>query len=241
MTKNDYSKFVMLWQTYQTMYRPAASQTTLAVVFDCLIDFSLQDIASALRSYSLEATRAPVPADIVKLILSNSERDRGEKANGFMQKLNSNVNRALDYVSLDWRGVSAFKATYGSLVNFCNLTEFDETRLKVRFLENYQRSVQTGDIETDHLIPGIFHRNEHVKVRPLESYAEDKSIIEQIYAAQTFSLELSKEDPAYKQLAYVPNNIKLDAKTEAKVQTILDKYPQCSIEGLEYVLRTLWN
>ena len=240
MTKEDYTQFVMLWQTYQSIYRPQAPQTALAAVFEALKDFSICDITRALKEYSLNAVRAPVPADIRKILTNESDNIHELNALGFLTQLDSKLDRACDYISQDWRGVRAFKETYLSLVNYCNLTIYVEQQLKSRFVENYKRSAQTGNIEADHLIPGIYHHNENVKVRPLETYAENKKIIDQIYQNKKISLCLSSHDPAYKKLNYLPEqNYKLDDKAEANVQNILQEYPSANIDALSDILKKI--
>lgn len=241
MTKEDYTQFVMLWQTYQSIYRPQAPQTALAAVFEALKDFSICDITRALKEYSLNAVRAPVPADIRKLILQKAGSFQQFNALSFLAKIDQNLDRGYDYVSLDWKGVLAFKATYESLVNYCNLTSFEEQKLKNSFVENYKRSIQTREAEIDHLIAGIYHdSSQAVMVRTLEEYTNTKSIIAQIYGNRKISLSLSKSDPAYKQVNCLPaKEYKLSAKAEAKAQAILDKFPQAGIDGLEAVLKAL--
>ena len=241
MTQNDYQQFLLVWQTYQSIYRQQPPHSTVVASFEVLKEFELADVARALKEYSKDATRAPVPADIRKLILQKAGSFQQFNALNFLAKIDQNLDRGYVYVSLDWKGVLAFKATYESLVNYCNLTSFEEQKLKNSFVENYKRSIQTREAEIDHLIAGIYHdSSQAVMVRTLEEYTNTKSIIAQIYGNRKISLSLSKSDPAYKQVNCLPaKEYKLSAKAEAKAQAILDKFPQAGIDGLEAVLKAL--
>lgn len=239
MTKDDYTQFVMIWQTYQSIYRPQAPQTALAAVYEALKDLSLIDIMKALKVYSLTAVRAPVPADVRKLIKNESDNQE-ISAVEFLAKLDRNLDRACDYVSQDWRGVRAFKDIYGSLVTYCNQQSYEEQKLKAQFIHSYKQSIQACNIEIDHLIAGIYHYSETVKVKPLETYAQDKAIIDHIYINKKITLCLSKHDPEYKNLSYIPEKqYQLDVHAKAQVRDLLEEYPQATIDSVAAVLKAL--
>ncbi len=139
MDKLDLTDFVKLWQFYRRKFNAQPLDNVLVLdVFDDLKDFSLEEIHGALKAYSRKGRFAPVVADIFDILEKSQGQSLDLKANQWLARLESYVDRAYDYVSTDWRGIQAFKAVYGNLNAYCDWPEFYENQARKSFVEEYK-------------------------------------------------------------------------------------------------------
>lgn len=240
MQFNDFAKFILIWKPYQDKFKRNVSKIDLQIDFDALSDYELEDIQNALRTYMKIGHFAPVPADIIEIINNEGGKALELEARNFLKKIEAWLDRSFDYVSTDWRGVHAFKETFGNLVNFCNgFDSFSEMNLKKEFVKNYVKSKKAGNLEDNYLIKGIFHNSEILKVRPLESYAEDKAIISQLFAAKKISFQLLTSDSNFKKEELTFNRSELNKTAQKEADELLNKYPSANIDALSDILKKI--
>lgn len=196
MTKENLANFATLWSSCLSMYgREAPAQPALFLAFDALRAFSLDQVRAAIRFYITKNKFAPTPADIIALIEKNTTVDLEAQALSWLRRLDSKIDYAMDYVSCDYRGVRAFKLVYGSLTNYCRMSSYEEIQNKKSFVRMYQTASASGDVLEDCLIPGIYHTG-NPTVRLLETYADLRPIIAQIYGNKEMQLSYQSFDPA---------------------------------------------
>lgn len=230
MNKLDLTDFVKLWQFYRRKFNAQPLDNVLVLdVFDDLKDFSLEEIHGALKAYSRKGRFAPVVADIFDILEKSQGQSLDLKANQWLARLESYVDRAYDYVSTDWRGVQAFKAVYGNLNAYCDWPEFYESQARKSFVEEYKVAFKHNDIAEDHLVQGLYHKNRPT-VRMLETLEESKAILRQLYDPRKVTLSYQPFDPAKPKALPKPQQPQLQCSVEEQ---------QANLTQLETLLKQM--
>lgn len=230
MDKLDLTDFVKLWQFYRRKFNAQPLDNVLVLdVFDDLKDFSLEEIHGALKAYSRKGRFAPVVADIFDILEKSQGQSLDLKANQWLARLESYVDRAYDYVSTDWRGVQAFKAVYGNLNAYCDWPAFYESQARKSFVEEYKVAFKHNDIAEDHLVQGLYHKNRPT-VRMLETLEESKAILRQLYDPRKVTLSYQPFDPAKPKALPKPQRPQLQCSVEEQ---------QANITQLETLLKQM--
>ena len=230
MDKLDLTDFVKLWQFYRRKFNAQPLDNVLVLdVFDDLKDFSLEEIHGALKAYSRKGRFAPVVADIFDILEKSQGQSLDLKANQWLARLESYVDRAYDYVSTDWRGVQAFKAVYGNLNAYCDWPAFYESQARKSFVEEYKVAIQHNNTEKDHLIIGMYH-NKRPTVRMLETLEESKAILRQLYDPRKVTLSYQPFDQAKPKALPKPQQPQLQCSVEEQ---------QANLTQLETLLKEM--
>lgn len=230
MDKLDLTDFVKLWQFYRRKFNAQPLDNVLVLdVFDDLKDFSLEEIHGALKAYSRKGRFAPVVADIFDILEKSQGQSLDLKANQWLARLESYVDRAYDYVSTDWRGVNAFKAVYGNLSAYCDWPEFYKNQARKAFVDEYKAATKHNNTIDDCLITGMYH-NKRPTVRMLETLEESKAILRQLYDPRKVTLSYQPFDPAKPKALPKPQQPQLQCSVEEQ---------QANLTQLETLLKEM--
>lgn len=99
MTNNDREEFARVWAAAWTMYGKEATAQVIAMVFNALASYSIEDVRRGLSAHMSNPDSgqyAPKPADVIKHISGNSQSASGEAW--------AKVDRAIRCVG-PWRSV----------------------------------------------------------------------------------------------------------------------------------------
>ncbi len=221
MEKSDLNNFGNLWQFYRRKFNAQPlDNVVLLDIFDDLKEFSLMQIHDALKIYSRQGRFAPVVADVIEIAEKQQGLSLEHKAKQWLDRLNSHLNRAYDYVSLDWRAVNAFKAVYAGLNHYCDWDSFYEAQARKAFIEEYKVAIKHNITEDDHLIKGLYH-SKNPTVRLLETLADSKDILRQLYDPRQVTLSYQSFDPAKPKLISLnQSEPKVNISSEERLENI---------------------
>lgn len=229
MKKSDVSEFSKLWTMTLNMYGKTQEKETVALVFSVLIKYELEDIKNALWQFMSESKFAPMPADIIKIIENSQGKNIEAQALNWLARLDSKLDRAFDYVSVDWRGVNAFKAVYGNLSAYCDWPEFYENQARKAFVDEYKAVIKKNNTIDDCLITGMYH-NKRPTVRMLETLEECKPILRQLYDAKQVTLSYQSFDLAKPQRPQLPQKNQPLVLTERERQANIERLSELLLQ-----------
>lgn len=169
MKTEDFQEFKKhLGETFK-VFDKAVDNDIVKVYFLAVKDYPLSVVIQALLYCSINCEFKPKPVDLVKALKEFTGQNKEQlevKAHVVFKEFSHNINIGCDYVFEDERAASAFRQTFGSIVEYGKKTE-DDTWLEKRFVDAY---VSPYLENTGNVLGGLYAYTDDPLVRFIGDY-----------------------------------------------------------------------